>query len=239
MSGVLHGVLVSGYGGVEPPEFIGQAWAGGFYAGDISYTADGVRTHRLVVAPFASGRTDGLVYKTSNTATTGTDSEFDGWANSNNMNNASHPAAQFCRGLDINGYDDWYLPALAELEICYFNLKPASTTTEPNTTTQGINVYAVPARGSNYTTTNPAQTASGIGFRVDEAEAWDADFEAYWSSTSASDALAVSKAFRRSFVPEDGTARVAGSESPQLKDSLTDLSTIVFAATRAIRRVAG
>jgi hypothetical protein len=32
---------------------------------------------------------------------------FDGWANSEAMNNGSHPAAQFCCGLIIGGYDDW------------------------------------------------------------------------------------------------------------------------------------
>ena len=55
--------------------------------------------------------------------------------NSTNMNNASHPAAQFCEGLTIGGFSDWYMPARNELEICYYNLKP---TTQNNNTGGGV-----------------------------------------------------------------------------------------------------
>ena len=124
------------------------------------------------------------------------------------------------------------MPARAELEICYFNLKPADTATEPNITSQGINAYAVPARGSNYTTTNPAQTASGISFRAGESEAWDPAFIIYWSSTSADATTAINKTFRIIFEPEVlGLIRTAGEEVADLKNSASSF------ATRAIRRV--
>ena len=116
-------------------------------------------------------------WKTTNTTTAGTSSVIDGPTNSSNMNNASHPAAQFCEGLTIGGFSDWYMPAQNELEVCYYNLKP---TTDVNNTGAGTNTNAVPSRGSNYTSGNPAQT-SAADFKDTGAE----DFATvrYWSST--------------------------------------------------------
>ena len=95
-----------------------------------------------------------------------------------------HPVADYCFGLTINGYSDWYLPALYELEIAYYNLKP---TTESNTTSHGINSYAVPQRGSNYTAGNPTQT-SVADFQSGGAEAFLA--VGHWSSTELSSTTA-------------------------------------------------
>ena len=94
------------------------------------------------------------------------------------MNNASHPAAQFCEGLTIGGFSDWYMAAINELDVCYFNLKP---TTDPNSTASGINANAVPARASNYTTGDPAQT-SATDFRDPSGTEYFAA-DGYWSST--------------------------------------------------------
>ena len=163
---------------------IGAAYEGGFFAGAISHTANGVATHLLIVAPAATGATGtgytlttNKQWKTTNTTTAGTTSTYDGAANSANMNNASHPAAEFCETLSIGGYTDWYLPARDELEIAYYNLKP---TTASNTTFHGINAYSVPARGSNYTAGTPAQT-SVAAFQSGGAEAFVDNF--HWSST--------------------------------------------------------
>ena len=93
------------------------------------------------------------------------------------MNNASHPAAQFCEGLSIGGYSDWYLPARYELDIAYENLKP---TTDSNNTSWGINPYSVPERTVNRTAGAPAQT-SVAAFQTGGAEAFAAAF--HWSST--------------------------------------------------------
>jgi hypothetical protein len=174
-------------GGFDPNTPIGTAIEGGFFAGLISHTANGVATHALIVAPAATGAsgtgytiTTNLQWKTTNTTTAGTTSSFDGAANSANMNNASHPAAQFCEGLSIGGYTDWYLPARYELEIAYYNLKP---TTDSNNTSHGINAYSVPARGSNYTAGTPARTTV-TAFRTGNSEAFVAD--RHWSSTESS-----------------------------------------------------
>ncbi len=161
---------------------IGDAYDGGFFAGLISHTADGNPTHGLIVAPAASGYNGEatMQWKTSSTATAGTQSPFDGLANSNNMNNASHPAAQYCRGLSIGGYTDWYLPARYELDIAYENLKP---TTAANSTSWGINEYSVPERTVNRTSGAPAQT-SIAAFQSGGAEDFVANY--HWSSTEAS-----------------------------------------------------
>jgi hypothetical protein len=178
-------VVTSEAGAAEPN--IGDAYGGGYFAGYISHTADGVATHRLIVAPAATGAT-GTGYtlatmqqwKTANTATTGTDSLFDGVANTAAAiaaGAAAHPAADFCNSLTINGYSDWYLPALLELEIAFYNLKPATST---NINSTGANQYAVPPQSANYTSTVPGRT-SVIVFRAGESEAFIGD--EHWSSS--------------------------------------------------------
>lgn len=148
------------------PAVIGEAWGGGFFAGYISHTANGVPTHALIVAPRATGATGtgytlttNLQWKTTTSGTTGTTSTFNGAANTAAMvaaGIADHPAADFCVGLNIGGFTDWYLPAVLEYDIAYFNLKPS---TASNNTGQGVNAYAVPSRNSNYTALYPPQTA--------------------------------------------------------------------------------
>ena len=172
MSGIFLAIAGGTYS--SPPPTIGDAYGGGFYAGQIGVSS--VATHNLVVGPVASAQST-LQWKTSNTTTAGTTSDIDGPANSTAMNNASHPAAQFCEGLTIGGFSDWYMPAKNELEVCYFNLKPTTTINNINS---GINPNAVPARASNYTTGNPAQT-SATDFKSTGAEDFAAN--SYWSST--------------------------------------------------------
>jgi hypothetical protein len=157
-----------------PIPVIGAAYGGGFFAGQIGTSS--VATHNLVVGPVASAQSY-LTWKIVNTTTAGTTSVINGPANSAAMNDVTHPAAQFCEGLTIGGFTDWYMPAKNELEVCYYNLKP---TTYSNVTSSGINANAVPARASNYTAGTPAQT-SATDFKSTGAE----DFTAalYWAST--------------------------------------------------------
>jgi len=162
------------------PLVIGQAYAGGFYAGQIGVS--GVATHNLVVGPKASAfASTALQFKTSNTSDAGATSVIDGPANSASMNDASHPAAQFCEGLTIGGYSDWYMPAKNELEVCYYNLKP---TTTANDISSGINANAVPARASNYTSGNPAQTTVSAFINISGTEFFTDQL--YWTSTEKS-----------------------------------------------------
>ena len=163
-----------------PPSIIGEAYGGGFYAGSISTAANSIADYYLIVGPKASAESF-LQWKPSGpTNTAGTNSVIDGPANSAAMNNASHPAAQFCEGLTIGGFSDWYMPAKNELEVCYYNLKP---TTLSNSTSSGINANAVPARASNYTTGTPSQT-SAADFQSGGTEAYQSVVPGvYWSST--------------------------------------------------------
>jgi len=172
------------------PLAIGDAYGGGFYAGQISTAGNSIADYNLIVGPVASAQNTSKKWKTTTTLTSGTSSVIDGPTNSANMNNASHPAAQFCEAVSTGGFSDWYMPAKNELEVCYYNLKP---TTASNSTSYGVNANAVPARASNYTTGTPAQT-SATAFQSGGAEQFVINFY-YWSSTQASDYFACSQYF--------------------------------------------
>jgi hypothetical protein len=171
----------------EPaPTVIGQAYAGGYYAGQLGVA--GVATHYLVTGPRSSCEAFGKKWKTSDTSTSGTSSDIDGPTNSANMNNASHPAAQFCEALTVGGYTDWYMPAKNEMEICYYNLKPA---TYQNTSNLVVNPNSIPPRTSGYSlgtpATNPAMTTNTtFQFLAGGTEAFKTQY--YWSSTEFSSA---------------------------------------------------
>lgn len=190
---------------------IGAAFGGGFFAGQISTAGNGVADFNLVIGPVASAQNLSIQFRTSNTGNDPT-SVINGPANSAAMNSATFPAAQFCEGLTIGGFSDWYSPAKNELEVCYYNLKP---TTQSNTVNSGINANAVPARASNYTAGDPAQT-SATNFRDTGAEDFVDAY--YWSSTQHSTPYA----WRQRF--DDGL-QTNGGKSYSLR-------------VRAVRRVA-
>ena len=161
---------------------VGDFYQGGYFAGYISHTANGVPTHGLIVAPAASGYATNFAWKTSQTTTSGTSSVFDGLANTNNMNTESHPAARYCGNLSIGGFTDWYLPAKEELDIAYQNLKPTS---DDNNASFGINEYSVPPRATNRTSAIPGITTATV-FQQGGAEAFATgigDEFFHWSST--------------------------------------------------------
>lgn len=159
------------------PTTIGQAYGGGYYGGKIN---DSGTQYYLVVAPKATGET--IVAWGPTGVGTGAVSYTNGPANSAALAalGSSYAAANFCEGLTIGGYSDWYLPARNELEVLYYFLKPSTTL---NDTSSGSNANAVSPEpiSTNYTLGSPAQTASGINFRLNESEAFAAGH--YWSST--------------------------------------------------------
>lgn len=198
------------------PLAIGDAFGGGFFAGQISTTANSIANYNLVVGPLSTAQTQ-VAWKNVNTATPGADSDIDGTQNTADMvahgNATVYPAAHFCNDLSTGGQTDWYMPAKNELEICYYNLKP---TTTANNTSFGINPNAVPARASTYTSGNPAQT-SATAFQTGNTEAFVANY--YWSSTEQGPTVAKGQYF------------TAGSQGNYYKNAS-------YVRVRAIRRVA-
>ena len=179
----MSGMMLNLVGGtfVEAfPTVIGQAYGGGYYAGQIGVAS--IATHYLVVGPVASAESSSKQYKNANTATTGADSVIDGPQNTADMvadgSSTVYPAAHFCNDLVIGGFSDWYMPAKNELEICYYNLKPSTNT---NNTGEGINLNAVPARVTNYTSGDPAQTSAAAFKTSTGAEAFG--LTTYWTSS--------------------------------------------------------
>ena len=173
---------------------IGDYWTeqGGYFVGTISHTANGVATHALITADRSLGAV-GAGYGGSDsacqnpTSLRGASSLYDGVANSIAYGTTSQ-AVNFCTGLTIAGFSDWYLPAIMELDIAYFHLKPLA---QNNAINVGINDYSVPKRTSNYTSGNPGET-SVQAFRRTTNPAGAQSFEAetnggvHWSSTEAS-----------------------------------------------------
>lgn len=175
------------------PTTIGEAYGGGYYAGKI---VQGGITYYLILAPRSSGQSSGKVWKTANTAgPTNTRTLNNGPDASSSMNSSTYPAAQFCEGLSIGGYTDWYMPSRDELEVCFRNLKceiednitdtrPKSAYTYPEGNdisgdTMGRNRNSDPA-GSAYTATIPAQTPLTL-FKTGGTEAFNAYL--YWTSS--------------------------------------------------------
>lgn len=179
-------------GNVAPPTVIGQAYGGGFYAGQIGVSS--VATHYLIVGPISSAENSSITWKNANTVTPGADSAIDGPQNTADMvadgNATVYPCAHFCNDLVIGGFSDWYMPAKNEVEICYFNLKP---TTGSNVTTTGANPNAVPARASNYTSGTPAQTSATAFVTSTGAQAFGS--VNYWCSTESTSTSAYTKYF--------------------------------------------
>ena len=201
-----------------PPLAIGDAYGGGYFAGQIG--VGGVATHNLVVGPVSSAQAS-KQWKNVNSATTGADSVIDGPQNTADMvadgNATVYPAAHFCNDLVIGGFSDWYMPAKNEIQVAYFFLKP---TTATNNTNHGSNANAVSPQpiSTNYTSGSPAQTSVAI-FQSGGSEAFIN--ESYWSSTEASNTTALSQQF--------GT----GESSPNNKNYSYSSFRV-----RAIRRVA-
>ena len=169
----MSGILLSSVGSktVSNDPAIGSSYRGGFYAGKI---IQGGTAYYIIISPKASGESSSKQWKTSNTeGPSATRTLNNGSAASSSMNSSDYPAAQFCEGLTIGGFSDWYLPSRDELEVCYRNLKPGTGSNSTGSRikslytypegddvtgdTIGINRNSSPT-GAAYTSSVPAQT---------------------------------------------------------------------------------
>jgi len=150
---------------------IGQAFGGGYYAGKISTTANQVATHYLIVADATVGVSYGTTWGTMGVVT-GVTSRIDGPTNSSTLAalGVDYAAANFCENLNTGGYTDWYMPAIDELGVAYYFLKP---NTSNNDTGFGANLYSVSPQpyNTNYATTDPTQTTAAA-FQTAGAQAF-------------------------------------------------------------------
>ena len=94
------------------PKGPGMYVSGGIYLGIFS-------TYHLLVSTYNYETTK--QWKITNTSSSGTTSVDDGLANTNAMNDTTHPAAYYCATTmdGIGGVSDWYLPAKNELNMIY------------------------------------------------------------------------------------------------------------------------
>jgi hypothetical protein len=138
---------------------LGDAYGGGYFAGQISTSANGVATHNLVISDKSVGQNENIQWGT-NPETTGATSFINGPANSATESSfgAAYYPARFCETLNTGGYTDWYLGARNEMTTIYYFLKPTTTT---NSTSYGSNSNAVSPQplNTNYTSGSPAQTS--------------------------------------------------------------------------------
>lgn len=96
-------------------------YQGGYFAGNITV---GSTTYALVLSPIESGESPAIAWGPSDTTVIAADSRTDGVANTSYLAGlaGSWPAAEFCDGLTLNGYSDWYMPAIDELMLIFRNM---------------------------------------------------------------------------------------------------------------------
>lgn len=205
---------------VLTPVNYGDPYQGGYYAGRITMSGN---RYAIVVAPVSTETTlAGATNTTTGTLTTGARSLFDGAANTNDLilnSTTFWPAASYCYNLSLNGYSDWYLPSLMELELAYRTLKPTdalnsiveaydansgpgfSIVTTPTTWTGNLNnewgyasatMTSVPAGGATYTNTSVGTVPALTTSTIFQSSLLQQAFasDTYWSSSAVSSAAA-------------------------------------------------
>jgi hypothetical protein len=181
---------------------IGSSLGGGYYAGQMLINS---QVYNLIVAPKATGETS-LQYRVNTNAESNPSiSQLlnDGKTITDTYNDASHPAFQWAKSLNIGGFTDWYIPGRDELEVISRNLavkqigasnsRPIqdgplnNITTDDFATSSGVNQNSVPlgyfysTQAANTVTSAPLFN-SKAGYLGSEA----LSFPSYWAATESS-----------------------------------------------------
>lgn len=163
---------------------VGDSLQSGYFGGFISSQGDGIADIAIIISPKSTGENSSKAWQTGGT-NPGTYTEWDGLTNSNNVNDANHPAVNFCRSLTIGGYTDWYLPSLAEMNAIYRNLKPTTDLNETNTfygaRRIGSAPFGVTGQTSDWTAGGPPVQTSVNDFKSGGTQAFVGTN--YWTST--------------------------------------------------------
>lgn len=182
---------------------IGSAYGGGYFAGQISSTGNGVATHNLVVCDITVGQATGKTWGVYGD-TTGITSKITGPSNSAALAalGSAYQAAIFCEAVNTGGYTDWYLPAQNELEVCYYFLKPSTTS---NNTSAGSNANAVSPEpiSTVYSSGSPSQT-SATNFQSGASSQEFDSSKRYWASTERNPYSAAEQNFGSGLQNSDG-----------------------------------
>lgn len=111
-----------------PP--IGTFIEGGFVAGIMDTLNIGGERYLLLVSPksYEANKQWSVNNGLGSVAT----SNWNGLENTTKLATSQFPAAKYCWDLVIDIYNDWYLPAIDELELIYRNLKPTQLLNEMN-----------------------------------------------------------------------------------------------------------
>lgn len=152
--------------------------AGGYYAGG-NILVDG-KEYAVFVEPLYGTIPITTEYFSSTPyRVEGSASPYNGRQNTQNMllnyNISTIPAVKYCTDLTTNGFSDWHLPSIEELDICYRYLKP---TTETNFVDGSLSAYAFRSinqysnpYGEEYTANDPSQTTVPE-FKIGNSEAF-------------------------------------------------------------------
>ena len=141
-----------------PPFELGQELEGGYYAGTYCINGDNVPSHLLVLADAAYRPTGAVNWYTGTTAQTVSSNAYDGYANTNNFDPATHPLVQHVKNLNISGYSDWYIPSKYELLLLLENFPDDARYGNDNV---GENPYKFLKLNTNYAS---GKAYSGGGF---------------------------------------------------------------------------
>lgn len=112
------------------PTRIGQATHGGYFAGIIR--------HRNIMSALIVSSKQYEIAESHGVSCIGTTSTTDGYTNTYSSHISSN-SIDYCKGLSINEYSDWYLPSVVELQLVSKNLFNTNlpVSIEPNSSIVG------------------------------------------------------------------------------------------------------